>query len=91
MHNFLGKFGNVKGSEEYSAEEEKLIVNIPEKQLERTEEYISDVDWSKDDVFVSTFFLSPIGMKMKTKKQNLSMRENIHQLQIESSQETLFL
>ena len=59
---------------------------MPEQQFERTENYISEVDWSKDDVFINTFFLSTIGMKMKTRKQNLSMRENIHEFQLEAEE-----
>lgn len=88
LSEFLGKFGRVKEVGEYSNETEKQFVDLPEQQFERTENYISEVDWSKDDVFINTFFLSPIGMKMKTRKQNLSMRENIHEFQLEAEEMT---
>ncbi|NLK29260.1 MAG: hypothetical protein GX306_13140 [Clostridiales bacterium] len=86
LSDFLGKFGRVKEVGEYSKETEKQFVDLPEQQFERTENYISEVDWSKDDVFINTFFLSPIGMKLKTRKQNLAMRESLHEFQLEAEE-----
>jgi hypothetical protein len=83
---FLQKFGKVKEIGEYSREQEKQIQGLPQQQFESVENYISGVDWSKDDVFINTFMLSPIGMKMKTRKQNLSMRENINEFRMEAEE-----
>lgn len=84
LSSFLKKFGKIKEDGEYCSEQEKQIQGLPEQQLESAQNYITDVDWSKDDVFMNTFFLSPIGMKMKTRKQNLSMREKLNEFTMEA-------
>ncbi|RMD02319.1 hypothetical protein D9O40_06695 [Clostridium autoethanogenum] len=84
LSSFLGKFGKVKEIGEYCREEEKKIRELPQQKFDSVENYISDVDWSKDDVFMDTFKLSPIFMKLKTRKQNLSMRENLNEFCIEA-------
>lgn len=81
---FLKRFGKVKEVGEYCKEEEKLIEGIPQHQFDKVENYISEVDWSKEDVFINTFFLSPIGMQLKTMKQNSSLRKNIEKFCTES-------
>lgn len=81
---FLKRFGKVKDFGEYCREEEKQIEGLPQQQFDKVENYISEVDWSKDDVFMDTFFLSPIGMKIKTRKQSLSLIENINQFRMEA-------
>lgn len=81
---YLKRFGKVKDFGEYCREEEKQIEGLPQQQFDKVENYISEVDWSKDDVFMDTFFLSPIGMKIKTRKQNLSLREHINQFRMEA-------
>lgn len=83
---FLKKFGRVKESSEYCREQEKQIQGLPQQKFESVENYIYDIDWSKDDVFINTFILSPIGMKIKTRKQNLSMNENINEFRIEAEE-----
>jgi len=83
LHDFLGKFGNIKLIGEYAEEKTSTELVVPEKQFENKENYISDIDWSKDDVFINSFLLSPIGMKMKTRKQNLSMREQLGEFELE--------
>ncbi|GEM_PF-5075069 len=55
---FLKRFGKVKDFGEYCREEEKQIEGLPQQQFDKVEHYISEVDWSKDDVFMDTFFLS---------------------------------
>ena len=50
----------------------------------KIEDYIGEVDWSQDNVFLNTFMLSPIGMKIKTRKQNLSLQEHINELIIQT-------
>lgn len=83
---FLKKFGNVKDAGEYSSELTRQLHDVPNKRFEEVKNYITDIDWSKDDVFINTFFLSPIGMKIKTRNQNLSMREQLHEFKIESEE-----
>lgn len=81
---FLRKFGHVKEVGAYAGEQEKQVQALPDKKFERIENFISDVDWSSDDVFLNTFFLSPFGMKLKTRMQNLSMREKLHEFTLEA-------
>lgn len=88
LSNFLGKFGKVKSIGEYSMEKESNMLVLPEHKFEMKESYINEIDWSKDDVFQDTFFLTPIGMTIKTKEQNLSINEKLNQLRLEA-EETL--
>ena len=88
LSNFLGKFGKVKSIGEYYMEKESNMLVLPEHKFEMKESYINEIDWSKDDVFQDTFFLTPIGMTIKTKEQNLSINEKLNQLRLES-EETL--
>ena len=81
LSNFLGKFGKVKSIGEYYMEKESNMLVLKES-------YINEIDWSKDDVFQDTFFLTPIGMTIKTKEQNLSINEKLNQLRLEA-EETL--
>lgn len=85
---FLGKFGNVKPIGSYTEEKESFEISLPEKQFETKEQYISEIDWSKDEVFLNTFFCSPIGMAIKTKSQNLSIQEQFRAFELEA-EETL--
>lgn len=82
LHIFLSKFGKCKPVGAYAKEAEKFPADFPEQAYDSIENYISNVDWSNDEVFLKTFFLSPIGMKFKTRKQNLSLQEHIHELQL---------
>ena len=88
LSNFLGKFGKVKSIGEYYMEKESNMLVLPEHKFEMKESYINEIDWSKDDVFQDTFFLTPIGMTIKTKEQNLSINEKLNQLRLEA-EETL--
>ena len=90
LSNFLGKFGKVKSIGEYYMEKESNMLVLPEHKFEMKESYINEIDWSKDDVFQDTFFLTPIGMTIKTKEQNLSINEKLNQLRLEA-EETLNL
>ncbi len=89
LGSFLNEFGNVKEIGEYAEEETACYLEIPTHRFISIEDYISDIDWSQVDVFVDSFILGPIGMKMKTQKQNLSIQEKLNALKIESEQ-TLF-
>ena len=88
LSNFLGKFGKVKSIGEYYMEKESNMLVLPEHKFEMKESYINEIDWSKDDVFQDTFFLTPIGMTIKTKEQNLSINEKLNQSRLEA-EETL--
>lgn len=83
LGDFLAKFGNTKAIGAYAEEEENYEIVLSEQQYESMEDYIYEIDWSKEDVFVDSFFLTPIGMTMKTKKQNLSIRERLNEFQME--------
>ena len=80
LSKFLGKFGNCRPSGDYEQEADKLPAMFPQKEMDDIKNYIANVDWSRDDVFWNTFLLSPVGMKLKTRGQNLSMREHINEL-----------
>ena len=81
---FLEKFGSCKPAGMYVKETEKILAEFPTQEYDSIENYIANVDWSQDDVFLNTFFLSPLGAKIVTRKQNLSMREHIHELQLQT-------
>jgi hypothetical protein len=82
LFNFLSKFGSVKEPGQYCSESERKLQIIPERQFEKIDNYIKDIDWSKGDIELNTFFLTPFGMKSKTRRQNLSMIEHINELQL---------
>ena len=86
LFSFLSKFGKLKDVGQYCKENEKIPANLPEHQYESIGNYIRNIDWTKDDVFQDSFLLSPIGMKVKTRKQNLSMHEKISELQLEAEE-----
>ena len=86
LYIFLSKYGQCKPYNEYTPEEEKLPAEFPMREMVRIEEYVSEIDWSKDDVFLNTFLLSPLGMKFKTRNQNVSMHERINALKLQIEQ-----
>lgn len=88
LFGFLSHFGNTKDVGTYCNEGQKVPAQIPVQKLASIEEYIAEIDWSKDEVFLDTFFLSPFGMKAKTRAQNLSIIEQINEFQLDA-EETL--
>lgn len=84
LSTFLGKFGKLKPIGRYTNENQHGLMQLPLKDFETKEKYINDVDWSEDDVFNDTFCLTPIGMRMKTRKMNLSLHERIGELRLET-------
>ena len=86
LEDFLGHFGNVKEIGAYAEESRVSYLTIPEQHFLSVEDYITEIDWSKEDVFINSFFLTPIGIKYKTRKQNLSMQEQLNTLKIEAEQ-----
>lgn len=84
LGSFLGKFGKTKEIGEYTSEKENTEIAIPEQEFQRKEDYIKEIDWSKEDVFEDTFFLTPIGMAVKTREQNQSMYEQMKKIEHES-------
>lgn len=80
---FLSHFGNIENFNEYIAEDEKNKFIISQRPFEKSDNYIKNIDWTQDEVFTNTLVLTPIGMTIKTKKQNLSMLEQLGELKIE--------
>ena len=76
---FLRKFGSCKSAGEYAHEQEKIPAEFPSHELYKIEDYIGEVDWSNNEVFLNTFLMSPVFMRMKTRKQNLSLQEHINE------------
>ncbi|MBS4174294.1 hypothetical protein [Bacillus sp. FJAT-49736] len=84
LHAFLSKFGSLEKANRFANEEEKEILDLPDKRFEEMEDYIQDIDWSKDEVFKKTFFKTVFGARSETRKQNLSMREELHEYRLEA-------
>lgn len=83
LFQFLSRYGNCKPSGSYVSEALKIPAQFPEREQARIEDYVKGIDWSNDEVFWNTFLCTPLGMKFKTQKQNLSMREELHNLELE--------
>lgn len=79
LGSFLSAFGNIKDMSEYSEEKEKSFFNIPERAFEEVENYIADIDWSSDEVFLRTFFQGGISAAIFTRSQNVKMLERLEQ------------
>lgn len=86
LHSLLSKFGNCKSAGSYSQESKKLPAKFPQQALDSIENYIANVDWSNEEVFKKTFFLSPIGIKLKTKKHNILLHQHIKELQLQTDE-----
>lgn len=80
---FLQDFGKLKPPGAYIAESEKVPAELPMQKFLEKADYINEVDWSRQDVELNTFFLTPIGMMAKTRKQNLSMQEQLNEMKLE--------
>ena len=91
LGDFLSHFGNVKAIGSYVEEESACCLEIPEHRFLCIEDYITEIDWSKEEVFVNGFFLGPLGMKKKTQAQNLSMQEQLNSLKLEAEQTIIVL
>ena len=79
LGSFLSTFGNIKDMSEYSEEKEKSFFNIPERAFEEVENYIADIDWSSDEVFLRTFFQGGALASIFTRGQNLKMLERLEE------------
>lgn len=88
LHTFLCKFGNCKPAGSYMEEHQKLPEKFPQQEFDSIENYIANVDWTNEEVFRETFFRSPIGIKLKTRKQNISLREHIQELCLQTEETT---
>jgi len=80
---FLSHFGTLKSTGQFALEEKQSQVEHPKKQLETIENYIDDVDWSKDEVFTKTFFKGVMGVRRETKKLNISATGKLGELKLE--------
>lgn len=79
---FLRKFGACKPCGAYTDEATQIPTEFPQRELDAQEHYISENDWSKEEVFWNTFFRSFVGMKKKTRDQNLRLQEAIHDTEL---------
>ena len=79
LGSFLSTFGNIKDISEYSEEKEKSFFNIPERAFEEVENYIADIDWSSDEVFLRTFFQGGAFASIFTIGQNIKMLERLEE------------
>ena len=79
LGSFLSTFGNIKNMSEYSEEKEKSFFNIPERAFEEVENYIADIDWSSDEVFLRTFFQGGVFASIFTRGKNVEMLERLEE------------
>ena len=83
--NFLKYFGHLDLSSQFILESEKDKEILPQKKLDKISNYIDEVDWSRDDVFLKTFSKTIIGAKLETRKMNLSMRDNLNHFRLSAT------
>lgn len=83
LGNFLSTFGTVKDLSSYSHEKGKEYFSVPERAFEEVEDYIEDIDWSSDEVFMRTFFSGFLGAVIFTKQQNMKMLEKLEEFRNE--------
>lgn len=83
LGNFLSTFGTVKDLSSYSHEKGKEYFSVPERAFEEVEDYIEDIDWSSDEVFMRTFFSGFLGAIIFTKQQNMKMLEKLEEFRNE--------
>lgn len=82
----LSIFGNIKDMSEYSEEKEKLFFYISERAFEEVENYIADIDWSSDEIFLRTFFQG-IFTRFFTRTQNKKMIERLEKFKTDMKHE----
>ncbi|MFD2043755.1 hypothetical protein ACFSTA_06645 [Ornithinibacillus salinisoli] len=83
LRDFLVTFGNIDQQIIFAIEEQKEIISLSSKDFESTDNYITDIDWSKDDVFKKTFLKTIFGARSETRRQNLTMKEHLNEYQLE--------
>ena len=78
MSNFLDQFGNVPSEYKFSRESYMIAdTTSGKKELEHIDNYIEQIDFSKEEVFVKAFFRTPIIDMFITRKEN---EENVARL-----------
>lgn len=82
LYQHLRSFGNVSEPKEYIAEEYMENIELPERDMNSYEEYISSVDWSQDEIFANSMKKGILGTKIATQQLNLEIRSRIDQLEI---------
>ena len=82
LNHSLINYGNCKPVEAYIREDEKNCCEFPEESYSRLEDYVGDIDWSNEEVFWNTFLLSPLGMRHKTRKENIQLLESANDLEL---------
>lgn len=70
LGNFLCKFGNISKNINFEQEQMRNSISIPDKQFELVENYIKDVDWSQEEIFMKSFSKGIFGTKSHTQNQN---------------------
>ncbi|MFD1780151.1 hypothetical protein ACFSFW_15905 [Fredinandcohnia salidurans] len=82
LYSFLTVFGKLEGKSTFVDEERQEEVEIPAKEYEKVEDYIQEIDWSKDEVYKKTFLKSIFGARYETRKQNISMLDVLNQYKL---------
>lgn len=78
LGSFLSTFGSIRDILKYSEENEKTFFKIPERAFEEVENYIKNIDWDSDEVFLRTFF-EGVFTGLFTRKKNLKMLEKLEE------------
>ncbi|MDD7794366.1 hypothetical protein [Clostridium sp. 'White wine YQ'] len=82
---FLQQFGNIKKIGGFALEDKQNSLSFPKKSFEKSENYIEQIDWSKDEVFEKTFKKTIFGVRSETKKLNLKIQQEMGNLKLETS------
>lgn len=80
---FLSQFGKLREVGDYADEDKHSEIDVPKKQFQQSEDFIKDIDWSKDDVFEKTFFKSIFGVRAETRKINQETTQKIEEFKME--------
>lgn len=82
---FLNQFGSLKKSQNFAIEEKQEQVELPQKHFEQIEDYIGDIDWSKDEVFNKSFTKGIWGTRSETRKLNLQTTGDLNRFIFEGN------
>lgn len=78
----LSKYGKCKTCDSFAKESDKRTIDFPQNDYEKIDKYLKGIDLTSDEVFWNTFLLTPIGMKLSNRKNNLAMTEAANELTI---------
>lgn len=91
LHDFLDKFGTLSPRETYQDEAKKDTFVLPKQAFKKDEEYIDEIDLTKDEIFSQSFSRGVWGTKKDNRSNNLSVRERIGEYKIKANAQLNYL